>query len=279
MIILDGKAHAKAIIENISVNLKKYKHAKPCLTQISIGSPPEAISYIKHVEKKCHLIGFESNHIVLPDSSDNEKVIELINTLNHDQNVHGIILHMPIPAHLDHQKIAMHINPLKDIDGTHPFNMGLLCLGKPSLIPATPLAIMKILNAYHIPLKGKNAVVIGRSNIVGKPISLMLLSKDCTVTIMHSKTINIEKEASRADILIAAIGKPEYITPSYVKKDAVVIDVGINYKNNKLVGDVDFDNVAPISSHITPVPGGIGSMTTAVLLENLLTAFVKQQCP
>jgi len=247
----------------------------PALASIEIGEDPDAGVYIRNKEKACLEVGILSRHIALPIDATESQVIDTIEHLNKDESLDGIILQMPIPTHLSYYNIVSKIAIDKDVDCMNPMNMGLLFMGHSNFVPNTPLSVMTMLEEYQIPLEGKKVVVIGRSNIVGKPVSILLMGKNATVTIAHSKTENLPQVAKEADIVVAAIGKAEMIDASYIKEGAVVIDVGINYSEGKIKGDVKQADILGISSHLTPVPGGIGSLTTTLLLENTYKAFCR----
>jgi len=275
--IIDGKHVASVIREKIkkeTAQLLSNTGKKPHLTVMIVGENPASQSYVRSKEKFATEAGFDSDTIALPITITESELLTHIETLNKDTNVHGILVQLPLPAHIDEQTIIRAIAVHKDVDGFHPEQVGGLSIGLDTLEPCTPAGIIELLKYYDVPIAGKNAVVIGRSNIVGKPIANMLLKRDATVTITHSKTANLTSITRAADILIVAIGKPQFLTADMIKFGAVVIDVGINRtEEGKLVGDVDYDAVANKASHITPVPGGVGPMTIAMLLSNTLKAF------
>ncbi len=287
MNLLDGKKISKEIkneIFQIVNELKKNSLRVPHLVTILVGDNPSSASYIKSKIKACHEVGFKSTHIQLEKDISQNELLSIISDMNNDKGVDGFIVQLPLPDHFDEMKVIESIDPKKDVDGFHPVNLGKLLIGSDTFIPATPLGILELIKRYNIETSGKEVIILGRSNIVGKPISICLMQKaypgDATVTILHSKSKNIKERLLQADIIIAAIGKPNFVTADMVKNGAVVIDVGINSipdpngeKHNKLVGDVDFDNVAPKCSYITPVPGGVGLMTVACLLSNTLKAY------
>lgn len=287
MNLLDGKKISKEIkneIYHIVNELKKKSLRVPHLVTILVGDNPSSASYVKSKIKACHEVGFKSTNIQLEKEITQIELLNIISDLNNDTEVDGFIVQLPLPDHLDEMKIIESINPSKDVDGFHPVNLGKLLIGADTFIPATPLGILELIKRYNIETLGKDIVVLGRSNIVGKPISICLMQKaypgDATVTVLHSKSENIKERLLQADIIIAAIGKPNFVTADIVKNGAIVIDVGINSipdinseKQYKLVGDVDFNNVAPKCSYITPVPGGVGLMTVACLLSNTLKAY------
>ena len=252
------------------VLLLKEKGIVPGLAVILVGDNPASKVYVGQKEKGCLEAGFASFLHRLPGTTSQEELLALIDKLNADKTVHGILVQLPLPRQIDPDTVLAAIRPEKDVDGFHPVNIGRLVAGLPASEPCTPKGILRLLKSTGIPLSGKEAVVIGRSNIVGKPVALMLLAESATVTICHSKTADLAEHARRADILVAAIGKPRFVTADMVKEGAVVIDVGINRLEEGLVGDVDYEPVAEKASWITPVPGGVGPMTIAMLLENTL---------
>ena len=251
------------------------KSVKLCVIQV--GSDPASSVYVRNKEKACEYIGIESEVFKLDKYADYNDIYDIINRLNNDDSVNGILVQLPLPNHLDEQKILSIINPDKDVDGFHPENVGNLFLGNDTIVSCTPQGIMDILHHYDIDIAGKECVVVGRSNIVGKPMAMLLLKESGTVTICHSKTENLKEVCKRADILICAIGKPKFFNEEYVKNGAVVIDVGIHRMDNgKLCGDVDFKSVETIASAITPVPGGVGQTTVSSLMYNVVKAAIKQ---
>lgn len=270
--ILDGKKMSAEIRASIKekVLLLKEKGIVPGLAVILVGDNPASKVYVGQKEKGCLEAGFASFLHRLPGTTSQEELLALIDKLNADKTVHGILVQLPLPRQIDPDTVLAAIRPEKDVDGFHPVNIGRLVAGLPASEPCTPKGILRLLKSTGIPLSGKEAVVIGRSNIVGKPVALMLLAESATVTICHSKTADLAEHARRADILVAAIGKPRFVTADMVKEGAVVIDVGINRLEEGLVGDVDYEPVAEKASWITPVPGGVGPMTIAMLLENTL---------
>jgi methylenetetrahydrofolate dehydrogenase (NADP+)/methenyltetrahydrofolate cyclohydrolase len=276
MSIIDGKMVASHIKDNIAaeVQILKNKTGKtPGLAVVLVGDDPASAVYVKNKNKTCKNIGFQSFEHILSENTSEDKLLNLINDLNNDDQVNGILVQLPLPSHISSKKILVAINPQKDVDGFHLENVGRLVTGNALFKPCTPAGIIKLLDEYKIAIEGKNAVIIGRSNIVGKPVSFLLLERNATVTICHSRTKDLTSLTLSADILIAAIGKPNFVTPDMVKNNAVVIDVGINRLDGKLVGDVDFASVSKQASLITPVPGGVGPMTIAMLMENTLQAF------
>lgn len=275
-VVLDGKALAREIGDKVKGEVEsliaKYG-GQPHLVVILIGDDPASETYVSGKEKACLKAGIKST-IVKKDAHVGEsEIIALIDALNNDQTVHGILLQLPLPKHLDADRIVSRINYHKDVDGFTPENVARLANGKPWLVPCTPLGIMRLLEKYGIEIQGKHCVVIGRSQIVGKPMASLLLRANGTVTICHSKTINLPDVAAMADILVVAIGKPLMVDDTYVKEGAVVIDVGISRIDGKLQGDVDYEKAAQKAGYITPVPGGVGPMTIACLLENTLLCY------
>ena len=276
MNIIDGKKVSSHIKDNIAaeVNILKNKTGKtPGLAVVLVGDDPASAVYVKNKNKTCKNIGFKSFEHILPKNTSEDKLLNLINELNNDDQVNGILVQLPLPSHISSKKILVSIDPQKDVDGFHLENVGRLVTGNTLFKPCTPAGIIKLLDEYKIEIEGKNAVIIGRSNIVGKPVSFLLLERNATVTICHSRTKDLPSITRSADILIAAIGKPNFVSLDMVKNNAVVIDVGINRLDGKLVGDVDFASVSKQASLITPVPGGVGPMTIAMLMENTLQAF------
>ena len=280
MILLDGKQTAKDVRAKVrdEAALAVAKYGDPiCLAVILVGEDPASKVYVNNKIKGCAEVGFESRKVVLPETASQDEVLTVIKELNADPKVNGILLQLPLPKGLDEQPLLAAIDPNKDVDGLHVVQRGRLFCGLPALLPCTPYGIMQLLKTYDIDPQGKRAVVIGRSNLVGKPLSIMLLNANATVTICHSRTVDLPAVAREADILVAAVGKANFVTADMVKDGAVVIDVGINRVDGKLVGDVDFEAVAPKCSYITPVPGGVGPMTVTMLLANTLEAYKQQQ--
>lgn len=273
--IIDGKAISGTIKEELKIKVEelKAKGIKICLAVIQVGNDPASSVYVGNKKKACAYIGIDSLSYEMPEETSQEELLKLIEELNVKENVSGILVQLPLPGHIDEDAVIRAIDPSKDVDGFHPQSIGKLCIGQPGFVSCTPAGIIQLLKRSGIEIEGKECVVIGRSNIVGKPMALLLLRENGTVTVTHSKTRNLKEVAKRADILIVAIGKPKMITREYVKEGAVVIDVGIHRnENNKLCGDVDYDDVAPICSAITPVPGGVGPMTIAMLMYNCVEA-------
>lgn len=280
--IVYGSEIAKDIKANLKVEIDQLKAEGkriPKLVVVLVGDNQASLSYVRGKEKACQAVGMENELITLPEATTEEELLALINQLNHDDNVDGILVQLPLPAHIHEKDIIFAIDPTKDVDGFHPYNVGKLMLQEETFVSCTPKGIMRILKTIGFDdLSGKRAVVVGRSNIVGKPIAQLLLNKNATVTICHSRTKEIESVCKEADILIAAIGKARYINHNWVKEGAVVIDVGINRdENNKMCGDVDFEDVKDVCSFITPVPKGVGPMTIAMLLENTLQSYRKRE--
>ncbi len=272
---MDGKELAKTIRAELKEEVEslKKKGIHPKLAVIMVGEDKASAVYVRNKSKACNEVGVEYEEFLLPTETTMDKLLGLIETLNQDTNIDGILLQSPIPKHLDIDEAFRAIDPGKDVDGFHPVNVGKLSLNQDCFVSCTPFGIIKMLETYHVPIEGKHAVIIGRSNIVGKPLIQCLLNKNATVTICHSKTQNLEEVTKQADILIAAIGKPEFVKANMVKEGATVIDVGINRREDgKLVGDVKFEEVSKQASYITPVPGGVGPMTVAMLMTNVVKA-------
>lgn len=273
--IINGKELAAKVRANLKLEVEELKKQgiQPKLAVIMVGNDSASAVYVRNKSKACNEIGIAFEEFLLKEETTREELLGLIEKLNQRKDVNGILLQSPIPKHLDIREAFNTIDYRKDVDGFHPTNVGKLAIGEESFVSCTPLGVMKMLEEYNIEIQGKNAVIIGRSNIVGKPLAQLLLNVNATVTICHSKTQNISEIAKRADILVAALGKPKFVTANMVKEGAVVIDVGINRnENKKLVGDVDFATVEPRASYITPVPGGVGPMTIAMLMTNVVKA-------
>jgi len=270
--IIDGKEVAQHIRKEVSEEVRKLKEETgivPGLAAVLVGSNPASEIYVRNKRKACGEAGIYSEEYKLPEETTESDLLSLIKELNEDKKIHGILVQLPLPKHINEAKILRAVSPLKDIDGFHPENVGYLVEGNPRFIPCTPHGIIRLLDYYKIEMQGKEAVVVGRSNIVGKPVALLLLHRHATVTICHSRTKPLEDVTRRADILVAAIGRANLITGDMVKEGVVVIDVGINRNpDGKLTGDVDFEQVKEKASYITPVPGGVGPMTIAMLLWN-----------
>ena len=279
--MIRGKELALEIRQKIAVQVDRYQQntgKRPGLAVIQVGENPASTIYVSNKKKACEEVGIRSYGYQLPADVSQMELLTLIDTLNHDTQVHGILCQLPLPAHIDEFTILSAISPDKDIDGFHPINVGLLSLGRDCLVACTPSGVMEMLKAYDIPIKGQRCVIIGRSNIVGKPVAQLLLKEHGTVTIAHSRTRDLPALCREADILIAAIGKAKMITAEYIKPGATVIDVGINRdENGKVCGDVDFASVEPVAGALSPVPNGVGPMTIAMLLQNTLKTFCKQE--
>ena len=273
--IIDGKRISKELKDELKEKVENLKAQgkKAALAVIQVGNDPASSVYVNNKKKACAYIGIESLSFELPEETTEEELLALVDRLNKDEDVHGILVQLPLPKQIDEDKIIQAISPKKDVDGFHPENVGNLVIGQKGFVSCTPAGIIQLLKRSNIEITGKNCVVIGRSNIVGKPMALLMLRENATVTVAHSKTQNLKDICKNADILIVAIGKPQFITAEYVKEGAVVIDVGIHRdENNKLCGDVKFDEVEPVASAITPVPGGVGPMTIAMLMNNCVEA-------
>ncbi len=278
--IIDGKQLSKALKVELKEKVASCKEkygTVPKLVAVLVGEDPASQTYVGAKEKAANLIGFESELILKPTTISEADLLTLVDQLNEDQSVNGILVQLPLPKHIDVDKVIDRIAIEKDVDGFHTINVGNLSIGKKSLIPCTPKGIIKMIKSAGFNISGKDAVVVGRSNIVGKPIAQLLLRENATVTITHSRTADLAKHTKNADVLVVAAGRPKMVTAEYVKPGAIVIDVGIHRMDNgKLCGDVDFDSVKEVASHITPVPGGVGPMTIACLMENTYEAFINQ---
>ena len=291
MLVLDGKLASAAVKENLkakTAELREKGKPAPHLAAILVGNNGASETYVASKVKNCEETGFESTLIRLPEDSTEATLLETIQSLNQNQDIDGILVQLPLPKHISEEKVIEAIDPRKDVDGFHPSNIGRLVQGLPTFIPATPYGILLMLEHFNIPTKGKHAVVIGRSNIVGRPMSILLSSNipqgNCTVTLCHSHTPNLKEICQQADILVAALGRPEFVTPDMVKPGAVIIDVGITRvadatakKGFRIKGDVHYDSVSAVASAITPVPGGVGLMTIAGLLKNTLQAYLNNR--
>lgn len=278
--IIDGKAISKEIKDEVkeAVSGLKEQGITVSLAVIQVGNDPASGVYVGNKKKACAYCGIESVSYELAEETTQDELLTLIEKLNKDEKINGILVQLPLPKHMDEDAVIKAIAPIKDVDGFHPQSVGALCIGQPGFVSCTPAGIIELLKRSNIEIAGKECVVIGRSNIVGKPMAILLLRENGTVTITHSRTKDLKEVTKRADILVVAIGKPKMITREYVKEGAVVIDVGIHRnENNKLCGDVDFDDVAPVCSAITPVPGGVGPMTIAMLMKNCLTSVALMQ--
>lgn len=276
--IIDGKLVAASVKTRVAEDVEKLREQgiNVNLAVVMVGNNPASQVYVNNKKKTCDELGIVSRQFTLPEDYGQEKLINLIETLNATPTINGILCQLPLPDGYDEEAVIKAINPAKDVDAFHPSNVGSIMIGDYGFLPCTPAGIMEMLNYYNIDPSGKSCVVVGRSNIVGKPISMMLLNKNGTVTIAHSKTANLSEITGQADILIVAVGKANFITADMVKEGAVVIDVGINRVDGKLYGDVDFEAASKKASWITPVPGGVGPMTIAMLMQNTVTA-AKQQ--
>lgn len=273
--IIDGKRISLEIKDELKEKVARLKEEgkECCLAVIQVGNDPASSVYVRNKKKACEYIGIRSLSYELPEETTEEELLALIQKLNQDASVHGILVQLPVPKHIVEDHIIKAIDPRKDVDGFHPMNVGALTIGEHGFVSCTPAGIIQLLKRSDIDIEGKNCVVIGRSNIVGKPMALLMLRENATVTIAHSRTKNLKELCKTADILIVAIGKPKFITAEYVKEGAVVIDVGIHRNaENKLCGDVDYEDVAPHTAAITPVPGGVGPMTIAMLMHNCVEA-------
>lgn len=275
--IIDGKKISQEIKDELREKVASLKEEgkEAALAVIQVGNDPASSVYVGNKKKACAYIGIRSLSYELPEETTEEELLALIEKLNGDASVNGILVQLPLPSHIDEDKVIRTISPKKDVDGFHPENVGKLVIGEPGFVSCTPAGIIQLLKRSGIEIAGKNCVVIGRSNIVGKPMALLMLRENATVTIAHSRTQDLKEICKRADILIVAIGKPRFITADYVKEGAVVIDVGIHRnENNKLCGDVAYDEVMPHTSAITPVPGGVGPMTIAMLMNNCVESMM-----
>lgn len=273
--IIDGAKIASEIKDGLKVQVEalKAKGIVPGLAVVLVGDNSASKVYVGNKKKACEYVGIKSFSYELPESTSEESLLELVDTLNQDENIHGILVQMPLPKHMDEQKVIKAIAPSKDVDGFHVENAGALLVGAPGFVSCTPAGIIELLKRYEVALEGKKCVIVGRSNIVGKPISLLLLRENATVTICHSKTVNLEEEIKQADVVVVAIGKAKFVKGSMLKEGAVVIDVGMNRdEEGKLCGDVDFHSCEGIASLITPVPKGVGPMTIAMLMHNCVVA-------
>lgn len=283
--LLDGKALAKTIQAEIAVEVADFIQNNgivPCLATVLVGADPASEVYVRNKRQACERCGMESRHHALPAETSEADLLDLVRKLNRDDGVHGILVQLPLPKQIDEQRILTAVNPAKDVDCFHPENVGLLVQGRPRFLPCTPHGVQQLLLRNGIDTAGKHVVIVGRSDIVGKPLANMLVQKgagaDATVTVCHSRTRDLAAVTRTADILVAAIGKARFITATMVRPGAVVVDVGINRTETGLCGDVDFAAVAEVASHLTPVPGGVGPLTITMLLKNTLTACREQAC-
>ena len=271
--IIDGKAISAEIKEELKEKVAEYKKqgVEITLAVVKVGNDPASAVYVRNKEKACEYVGITSRTLALPEETTEEELLKVVNDLNEDKAVNGILVQLPLPKHIDESKVLLAIDSNKDVDGFHPVNVGKMVIGEETFLPCTPAGIIEMLKRTDVEISGKECVVIGRSNIVGKPMSMLMLKENATVTIDHSRTKDLKEVTKRADILIAAIGKAKFVTADYVKEGAVIIDVGMDRdENGKLCGDVDFDSVSQVASAITPVPGGVGPMTVTMLLVNCL---------
>lgn len=277
--IIDGKLISTMIKDECKERVLSYKEQGKniCLAVIQVGNDPASSVYVNNKKKACAYIGIQSLSFELPEETTQEKLLALIGELNERSDVNGILVQLPLPEGIDENAVIKAIDPKKDVDGFHPQSVGALCIGQPGFVSCTPAGIIELLKRSNVEICGKNCVVIGRSNIVGKPMALLMLRENATVTVAHSKTKDLKEICKKADILIVAIGKPRFIDASYVKEGAVVIDVGIHRnEENKLCGDVEFESVSEVASAITPVPGGVGPMTIAMLMKNCVDSVLLQ---
>ncbi|HGA2191318.1 TPA: bifunctional methylenetetrahydrofolate dehydrogenase/methenyltetrahydrofolate cyclohydrolase [Streptococcus agalactiae] len=277
--LIDGKALSQKMQTELGRKVERLKEQHgiiPGLAVILVGDNPASQVYVRNKERSALEAGFKSETLRLSESISQEELIDIIHQYNEDKSIHGILVQLPLPQHINDKKIILAIDPKKDVDGFHPMNTGHLWSGRPMMVPCTPAGIMEMFREYHVDLEGKHAVIIGRSNIVGKPMAQLLLDKNATVTLTHSRTRNLSEVTKEADILIVAIGQGHFVTKDFVKEGAVVIDVGMNRdENGKLIGDVVFEQVAEVASMITPVPGGVGPMTITMLLEQTYQAALR----
>ena len=279
-LLIDGKKISTEIKDELKVTVEELKKqgVETCLAVIQVGDDPASSIYVRNKKGACAYVGIESLSYELPEETTEDELVKLVKELNENDNVHGILVQLPLPKHINADTIIRTISPDKDVDGFHPESVGRLCIGEPGFVSCTPAGIIQLLKRSGIEIEGKECVVVGRSNIVGKPMSILLLRENGTVTITHSRTKDLKEVTGRADILVVAIGKPKFITADYVKEGAVVIDVGMHRnEENKLCGDVDFDDIKDKVSAITPVPGGVGPMTIAMLMYNCVEAAKGQE--
>ena len=274
--IINGKHVSAEVRKSIATEIEEFKKSSgvtPGLAVILVGNDPASAVYVRNKHKACLDVGINSYEITMPEETPEDELLAKIDELNQDPKVHGILVQLPLPRHISEEKVINHISPEKDVDAFHPTNVGKIVNGKYDFLPCTPAGIMELLHFYNVDITGKKCVVIGRSNIVGKPMALLLLAENGTVTVCHSRTKNLAEVTKRADILVVAIGRANFVGRDMVKEGAVIIDVGINRTDDgKLCGDVNFAEVEPLASKITPVPGGVGPMTITMLLKNTLTA-------
>ena len=271
--IIDGKQISLDIKNELKEKVAKYKEQgiEITLAVVKVGNDPASAVYVRNKEKACEYVGINSKTLALPEETTEEELLNVVKELNEDKNVNGILVQLPLPKHIDGSKVLLTIDSTKDVDGFHPVNVGKMVIGEDTFLPCTPAGIIEMIKRTDIDIEGKECVVIGRSNIVGKPMAMLMLKENATVTIAHSRTKGLKEVTKRADIIVAAIGKAKFVTADYVKEGAVVIDVGMDRdENGKLCGDVDFESVSKVASAITPVPGGVGPMTVTMLLVNCL---------
>ncbi len=271
--IIDGKQISLDIKNELKEKVARYKEQgiEITLAVVKVGNDPASAVYVRNKEKACEYVGINSKTLALPEETTEEELLNVVKELNEDKNVNGILVQLPLPKHIDESKVLLTIDSTKDVDGFHPVNVGKMVIGEDTFLPCTPAGIIEMIKRTDIDIEGKECVVIGRSNIVGKPMAMLMLKENATVTIAHSRTKDLKEVTKRADIIVAAIGKAKFVTADYVKEDAVVIDVGMDRdENGKLCGDVDFESVSKVASAITPVPGGVGPMTVTMLLVNCL---------
>ena len=271
--IIDGKQISLDIKNELKEKVAKYKEQgiEITLVVVKVGNDPASAVYVRNKEKACEYVGINSKTLALPEETTEEELLNVVKELNEDKNVNGILVQLPLPKHIDESKVLLTIDSTKDVDGFHPVNVGKMVIGEDTFLPCTPAGIIEMIKRTDIDTEGKECVVIGRSNIVGKPMAMLMLKENATVTIAHSRTKDLKEVTKRADIIVAAIGKAKFVTADYVKEGAVVIDVGMDRdENGKLCGDVDFESVSKVASAITPVPGGVGPMTVTMLLVNCL---------
>lgn len=271
--IIDGKQISLDIKNELKEKVAKYKEQgiEITLAVVKVGNDPASAVYVRNKEKACEYAGINSKTLALPEETTEEELLNVVKKLNEDKSVNGILVQLPLPKHIDESKVLLTIDSTKDVDGFHPVNVGKMVIGEDTFLPCTPAGIIEMIKRTDIDIEGKECVVIGRSNIVGKPMAMLMLKENATVTIAHSRTKDLKEVTKRADIIVAAIGKAKFVTADYVKEGAVVIDVGMDRdENGKLCGDVDFESVSKVASAITPVPGGVGPMTVTMLLVNCL---------
>ena len=271
--IIDGKKISTEIKDELKEQVAKLKaeRVEVTLAVVKVGEDPASAVYVRNKEKACEYIGINSKKIEMPEETTEEELLNLVNDLNTDPAINGILVQLPLPKHIDENKILLAIDPMKDVDGFHPVNVGKMVIGEESFLPCTPAGIIEMIKRSGLDIEGKECVIIGRSNIVGKPMAILMLRENATVTVTHSRTKDLPEVCKRADIIVAALGKAKFVTKDFVKEGAIIIDVGMDRdEDGKLCGDVDFDEVEPIASAITPVPGGVGPMTVTMLLVNCL---------